>query len=246
MLIDPKTCIGCGNCVPYCPVGAIVKTDQKTRKGKEIRAADQGRCVECGVCLRAAVCPTDSISMPQLVWPRLVRALFSDPLTLHPTTKLEGRGTEEMKTNDVTGRFKRGMAGVGVEMGRPGIGATFRDIQTVCMALAKLGAEFEPQNPLSALIADKKTGELDPEVMGEKVLSAIIEFSVSNDGLKDALRVLKEVSTRIDTVFSLCVIGRVDADGTIPVRPLAAEVGFVARANTKTNVGLGRPRKEDE
>jgi NAD-dependent dihydropyrimidine dehydrogenase PreA subunit len=245
MLIDPKTCIGCGSCMPYCPVRAIVKTDQRTRKGKEIRGVDQERCVECGVCLRAAVCPTDSIAMPQLVWPRLIRALFSDPLTLHPTTKLEGRGTEEMKTNDVTGRFKRGMAGVGVEMGRPGVGATFEDIQTVCMALAKLGVEFEPQNPLSALIADKKTGELDPEVMGEKVLSAIIEFSVSNDGLKEALRVLKEVSSRIDTVFSLCLIGRVDPDGTIPVGPLAAEAGFAARLNTKTNVGLGRPRKED-
>lgn len=245
MLIDPKSCIGCGTCVPYCPMGAIVKTDQNTRKGKEIRAVDQDRCVECGVCLRAAVCPTDSISMPQLAWPRLVRALFSDPLTLHPTTKLEGRGTEEMKTNDVTGRFKRGMAGVGVEMGRPGVGATFKDIQRVCMALAKLGVEFEPQNPLSELITNKKTGELDPEVMGEKVLSAIIEFSVSKDGLKEALRVLKDVSSRIDTVFSLCLISRVEPDGTIPVGPMAVEAGFVARPNTKTNVGLGRPRKED-
>ena len=245
MLIDPKRCIGCGSCVPYCPVGAIVETDQKTRKGKKIRKIDQDQCVECGVCLRAAVCPTDSISMPELAWPRVVRSLFSNPLTLHPTTKLEGRGTEEMKTNDVTGRFRRGMAGVGVEMGRPGVGATFRDIQTVCMALAKLGVEFEPQNPLSALIANKKTGELDPEVMGEKVLSAIIEFTVSNDGLKEALRVLKKVSSKIDTVFSLCLIGRADPDGTIPVGPMAREAGFTARPNTKTNVGLGRPRKED-
>jgi NAD-dependent dihydropyrimidine dehydrogenase PreA subunit len=245
MVIDPKSCIGCGSCMPYCPVGAIVKTDQKTRKGKDIRMIDQDQCVECGVCLRAAVCPTDSIAMPELVWPRLVRSLFSNPLTLHPTTKLEGRGTEEMKTNDVTGRFRRGMAGVGVEMGRPGVGSSFRDIQTVCMALAKLGVEFEPQNPLSALIANKSTGELDPEVMGEKVLSAIIEFTVPNDGLKEALSVLNEVSSRIETVFSLCLISRVEPDGTIPVSPMVREGGFVPRPNTKTNVGLGRPRKED-
>ena len=242
MKIDRETCIGCEACHPYCPVNAIVTIDSER---EEISEVSQDECVECGVCLRADVCPTDAIMMPVLEWPRSVRAMFSDPITQHPSTKLEGRGTEEMKTNDVTGRFGRGMAGLAVEMGRPGVGTTFRDIQTVCMALAGVGAEFEPENPTSSLIADKRTGEITEEVLKERALSAIIEFSVKNERLEEVLKALKAVSYRIDTVFSLCLTSRVDPDGSIPVEAIARQAGFSPRPNTKTNLGLGRPLKED-
>ena len=43
--------------------------------------------------------------MPKYEWPRTVRANFSDPLVEHPETKVPGRGTEEMKTTEVTGRI---------------------------------------------------------------------------------------------------------------------------------------------
>ena len=56
---------------------------------------------------------------------------------------------------------------------------------------------------------------------------------------------MKAVSSRIDTVFSLCLTSRVDPDGTIPVAAIARQAGFTPRVNTKTNVGLGRPLKED-
>jgi NAD-dependent dihydropyrimidine dehydrogenase PreA subunit len=242
MKIDKETCIGCEACHAYCPMGAISTVPSQ---GAEVSEVNQDECVECGVCLRAKICPTDSILRPELQWPRLVRALFSDPLTQHPSTRLEGRGTEEMKTNDVTGRFPRGVAGIAVEMGRPGLGTTFRDIQTVSMALAEAGVHFEPENPLSALIVDKKVGSIDSEILNEKVLSAIIEFSVRDEELKEVLAVLKQVSGRIETVFSLCLIRRAESDGTFPVLPIALEAGFKARPNTKTNVGLGRPLKED-
>jgi len=241
MKINKETCIGCEACHPFCPMNAIATVEWQ---GSEVSEIDQDECVECGVCLRAQVCPTDAIFMPELKWPRLVRAFFSDPLTKHPSTKLEGRGTEEMKTNDVTGRFSRGVAGIGVEMGRPGLGATFKDIQTVSMALAEAGVQFEPENPTSALIVDKKSGKLDSEVMNEKVLSAIIEFSVRQERLEAVLTVLKGVSSKIDTVFSLCLICRAETDGTFPVMPMASNAGFAVRPNTKTNVGLGRPLKE--
>ncbi|MCJ7596574.1 MAG: 4Fe-4S binding protein [Desulfobacterales bacterium] len=242
MKIDKVACIGCEACHPYCPVNAITSLD---REGEPVSEINQDECVECGACLRAEVCPTDAIQMPELDWPRSIRALFSNPLTQHPSTKLEGRGTEEMKTTDVTGRFRRGMAGVGVEMGRPGIGTTFRDLQTVCMALAKVGAEFEPENPVTSLIADKKTGEVNREILGEKALSAIIEFPVKNDRLAEALKALRDVSSQIDTVFSLCLISRVYPDGSVPVASTARQAGFILRPNTKTNVGLGRPLKEE-
>jgi hypothetical protein len=82
-----------------------------------------------------------------------------------------------------------------------------------------------------------------PEILDEKVLSAIIEFTVDNQKLKDALKVLKDASSKIDTVFSLCLISLVDADGSIPTIEIAQEAGFELRPNTKTNIGLGRPLK---
>jgi hypothetical protein len=150
-----------------------------------------------------------------------------------------------MKTNDRTGRFRRGEAGVSIEVGRPGMGATFRDIQTVSMHLAKVGITFEPQNPVSALMVDKATGKINEEVLGERVLSAIVEFQVKNDQLEKALTAVQGLSTKIDTVFSVDLISRISPDGSIPTVPIAKKMGFSPSPNTKTNLGLGRPLRED-
>lgn len=244
MKIDKEKCTGCEACQPYCPVGAIKSIEWE---GKWVSEIDQDECVECGAChLRSGVCPADALFLPPLEWPRSLREQFSNPNVRHPSTAGQGRGTEEMKTNDVTGRYRQGMSGIGVEMGRPGIGTSFQDIQTVSMAVAKLGVEFEPQNPLTVVMADPKAGKFKQEVMGEKVLSAILEFRIGNDRLKEVLEALKEVSPRIETVFSLDLISRVNKDGSIPNASIAREAGFPPRPNTKTNIGLGRPlAKED-
>jgi NAD-dependent dihydropyrimidine dehydrogenase PreA subunit len=242
MKINDLRCNGCKLCQPYCPVGAIKSSEGQ---GTPVSLIDQDECVECGACLRAAVCPKDAIYLPELKWPRTLREAFSNPLVRHPSTGVPGRGTSEMKTNDRTGRFRRGEAGVAVEVGRPGMGATFRDIQTVSMALAKVGIEFELQNPVSALMLDRETGKINEEVLDEKVLSAIVEFKVKNDRLESALKAIKELSTKVDTVFSVDLISRIYPDGSIPTVPIAKRVGFSPSPNTKTNLGLGRPLKEE-
>ena len=50
------------------------------------------------------VCPTSAITPDDLSWPRVVRRAFSDPIVTHESTGVHGRGTEEVKTNDVTNR----------------------------------------------------------------------------------------------------------------------------------------------
>ncbi|TRZ76852.1 MAG: 4Fe-4S ferredoxin, partial [Deltaproteobacteria bacterium] len=210
MLIDKEKCIGCDECHPYCPVGAIAAVEWEGRSVSEI---DQAGCVECGCCYkRSGVCPVDAIYMPKLEWPRSIREPFSNPHIKHPSTTGQGRGTEEMKTNDVTGRFPFGMAGVAVEMGRPGVGTSFRDLQTVAMAIARLGVEFEPNNPVAELMVDQKTGKFNEAVLNERVLSAIIELKIPVGKLPEVLATIKEVSTKIDTVFSLDLISRVHPD----------------------------------
>jgi Pyruvate/2-oxoacid:ferredoxin oxidoreductase delta subunit len=240
MDVDQEKCTGCEICHPYCPVAAIETIDGP---GGAVSRIDQDRCVECGVCLRAAVCPVDALFMPKIEWPRAVRAAFSNPLAPHRQTRELGRGTEEMKTNDVTGLFPRGVAGLAVEMGRPGIGASLADVQVMTMALAKRGVRFAPQNPVTNLMTDSATGRLESEILNERVLSAIIELSVETDQLLDILNTIKAVDTSIQTVFSLDLISRVDEDGTIAVLPTVKDAGLTVRPNAKINVGLGRSLK---
>jgi len=236
MRIDEETCIACGLCVPYCPMGAISMDDVAT--------IDQDECVDCGVCLRAEVCPVDAFIDEPAPWPRSLRAVFSNPTTEHKETRIAGRGTEEGKTNEVTGRFRRGWVGIGMEFGRPGIGTRFRDVDKVAQVMAKQGAKFEPKNPVTFLMEDTSTGKIKEEVLNEKVMSAIIEALVPIEKLKDALVALREVAKEVDTVFSVECATRVAPDGSIPIDGILSEIGISRYINGKTNVGLGRPLAE--
>jgi hypothetical protein len=198
-------------------------------------------CVECGVCLRNADCPSESIEETENPWPRSVRAFFSDPLKEHKETRIPGRGTEEMKTNEVTGRYRYGEAGMACEVGRPGTGTSFRDVQILTMTLAEMGIEFEPQNPLTKLLVDESKGLLNPEVLDEKVLSAIVEFKVLIEQVPSVLQRIQDVQGQLSTVFSVNLICKVMPEGSIPVVPIMQETGIPLSVNGKHNVGLGRP-----
>jgi ferredoxin len=236
MDIDKDVCTNCAKCMPTCPVDAIYIDKKK----KQV-AIDQDLCVECGVCYRSKVCLYSGLVQPELTWPRTVRASLSNPLIVNPETRIPGRGTEEMKTNDVTGRFKSGYIGIAAELGRPGVGASFVDIQKVSHACAKLGVHFCPQNPITHLMVNKETGDINPEVMGERVLSGIVEMDVPLDKAMLLLQTLKEVAKDLDTVFSLDVISLVERDGGIPMYGVLDEVEIPASINGKNNMGLGKP-----
>ncbi|MGI9952376.1 4Fe-4S dicluster-binding protein [Moorellaceae bacterium AZ2] len=237
MRVDIETCIGCGECTHYCPMNALTLEKDHVTVNKE-------ECVECNICYYSGACPVDALQKEELTWPRAVRGVFSDPLQSHSTTGVPGRGTEEMKTNDVTGRFKEGYAGIAVELGRPGTGARFRDVEKVAMTMARLGVKFEEKNPVTSLMIDKTSGKLRDDVLDEKVLSAIVEFEVPLDKMQEVLKALREVSFEIDTLFSLDLICRIDKNNVAPAAELARAAGFEPSLNGKTNVGLGRPLAE--
>lgn len=245
MQIDKEKCTGCEVCHPYCTVGAIHSVEK--RGGEElISIIDQDECVECGVCHRANICPTDAIYPVELKWPRSVRGVFSDPLTMHKDTGIAGRGTEEMKTNDVTGRIRRGHAGVAIELGRPGVGTRFKDVDIMAQAVAKAGAAFEPKNPVTFLMVDKATGKIREDILNEKALSAIIECDIEMDKLENLLSVIKATAPKLDTVFSLDLICKVGEKGEIETLPIAQKAGLNPRPNTKNNIGFGRPLAKEE
>lgn len=235
MKTDPDLCAACGQCIPYCPVSAI-KED-----GGAV-AIDQDQCVECGVCKRSGVCPMDALVEPHLRWPRILRSLFSNPITVHPGTGVAGRGTEELKTNDVTDRFIVGEVGFGVEMGRPNMGTTFADLEKVAKKLAPLGAKFEPKNPVTMLMKDPCTGEIQDDVRHERVLTAILEFTVEEEKALDILKVLEDVSKDIETVFSLDLIHRSQGDKEPASLKAIRERGYCLSPNGKVCIGIGRAR----
>jgi ferredoxin len=269
MDINKDKCVGCGNCHIICTMGAI----SLDADGKSI--VNQDECVECSTCYRVLrnegyppwfvgtlrkclsffrlgyladedLCPTGALTPPELSWPRNLRTQFSDPSVVHPGTGVPGRGTDEIKSNDVTGRLRQGEVGLVVEIGRPGIGAFFRDIEKIAMALAPLGPVFEPENPVTHLIADFNTGRMKKDILGEKVLSAIIELKTHLEKIPAFLAALEKVQHEIDTVISVGIASRCLADGSIPHEEWVRKAGYLLSPGGKTNLGLGRPFFREE
>jgi ferredoxin len=241
--IDPAKCVGCGKCAFYCSMSGGIRYFERDKKNlaRIYYVIEEDECVECNVCLRSGCCPTDALYQPFLDWPRIVRKNFSDPLKIHPETRVPGRGTEEMKTNEVTGRYRRGWYGMAFELGRPGVGTRFYDVERVAKALADLEVTFEENNPVTKLMVDRERGLINPEVLNEKVLSAIVEFMVPEGRLSRVFEVLDRVSQEIDTVFSGDIISRVAENGSIPYLSVIRRMERYISINGKSNVGLGRP-----
>lgn len=244
-------------------MGAITIDTERNRA-----VVDADECVECYTCFRGMsmerlnptlvrsirsilklfrlrfdpepdVCPTSAITPADLSWPRIVRRAFSDPLVTHESTGVHGRGTEEVKTNDVRNRVQIGEAGYVVEFGRPTIGVRFSEIEKMTQALAVLGIEFEPRNPITHLMTDKKTGKLREDVLNEKILSAIVEFKTPIEQVPAVLRKVDEISKNLNTVVAAGVSTRCGEHGESALDGILAEEGrqFV---RGKTNLGMGR------
>ncbi|MGH9320167.1 MAG: DUF362 domain-containing protein [Vicinamibacteria bacterium] len=267
MKISTDRCVACGNCIPVCPVGAI-DIDPKIERA----VVDQDRCVECFTCFRGLstehlnptavrsirkvlrwfrvrfdpepdVCPTSAIEPQELAWPRIVRRAFSDPLVPHESTGIHGRGTEEVKTNDVTFRVSEGEAGFTIEFGRPTVSTRFSDISRMTEALARAGVGFERKNPVTHLMPDPSKGRIREDILKERVLSAIVEIKTAMDRVPEVLKIVTDVATTLDTVVSIGVSTRCSPEGRSALEAVLNAEGYRFWRG-KTNLGLGRRQTE--
>ncbi|MFC2124031.1 DUF362 domain-containing protein [Bacteroidota bacterium] len=270
MLINPRKCVACGNCVAVCPMGAIYVNFDITRA-----TINDDTCVECGNCFRGMstenlnpvfvrtirwiarllrfrfepepdVCPTSAIEMNELEMPRLIRQIFSDPVIEHKSTGIKGRGTEEVKTNDVSLRVDTGEVGYTIEFGRPGVGVRFSEIQEMTLALARQGVTFESNNPITHLMTDTGTGELRSDILDEKILSAIVEIKTSIEELEAVLKTVHDINEHIDTVTAVGISTRCDEDGEENILASLLEDLGLPHYRAKTNMGLGRITNNEE
>ena len=264
MKINPDKCVACGNCTYVCPMGAIY-IDPAIHRA----TVNRDECVECYACFNGLsqehlnptlvrlmrkmfqairvrfdpepdVCPTAAFEPEELVWPRVVRRAFSDPRVPHESTGIEGRGTEEVKTNDITGRVNVGEVGFTIELGRPGVGVWMREIQQMCWRLGAAGVSFESRNPITSLMTDVGSGTLREDILGEKLMSAIVEIKVPMERTEEIVRLVWEAEKELDTVVALGVGTRCSPDGEDHVlAPILERLGYKLE-RAKTNAGLGR------
>jgi ferredoxin len=249
--------------VPICPMGAISIDPLQS-----LAFVNNDECVECYTCYRGMsmerlnptlirgirrllktfrlrfdpepdVCPTSAITPDELTWPRVVRRAFSDPVVTHESTGVHGRGTEEVKTNDVTNRVGVGDVGYVIEFGRPTVGVRFRDIEKMTQALAGIGIEFEAKNPVTHMMANRQTGKLRDDIVNEKILSAIVEFKTRIENVPAVLQRVEEVSKTLETVVSVGVSTRCGERGSSALDEVLVQEGF-SFVRGKTNLGLGR------
>lgn len=240
-LILEDKCIGCRNCQKYCSVDAI-KYDSVKRKCYV--SADE--CVDCYVCVRQQnqFCPRLAFTPGELKdFYHEFAHVLSDPCENHGVTGVTGRGTEEVKTNDVTGRVAKGEVGFCIDVGRPGVGCRLYDVEKIAMALASAGVKLldSSHTPLAALMTDLNTGKLMDDCLNIRILSVIVEGVCKNEDFSAAMAALQKVSAEVETVFSVGLIMRVDENGFNPVLEELDALDIPRPFRGKVNVGLGRP-----
>jgi hypothetical protein len=88
-------------------------------------------------------------------------------------------------------------------------------------------------------MTDRSLGLVRPEILDEKILSAIVEIKTSLEQVPSVLEKIKELSREVETVISVGVSTRCGRAGEEPLRQVLEDEGYPTYRG-KTNLGLGR------
>jgi hypothetical protein len=85
----------------------------------------------------------------------------------------------------------------------------------------------------------REQGVLRPDILGEKVLSAIVEFKTPLQQVERFIDAVERVAEELPTIVSLGVAALCDEEGRNPIEDVMVSRGYpIIRG--KTNLGLGR------
>ena len=238
--IDETKCVGCKNCLLFCPDDAISYQDKRC-------SIDQDVCTQCGACLGS--CPENAIEFTPDTNPlKIFQMAIGNP---GAGTKItggnSGRGGHEVKTLDVVPRQKNDEITINLDIGRPGVGVYLRDAEKIILALIGAGMKFAPGEnfPLATIIPDKSTGKFRSDCLDMHFHTLLAEGIFKKDLLPDIMKALLAVEKEIDTVFTVGLVMPVDKNCFNPALEYFDDLGIPRPHRGKINVGLGRPWPPD-
>ena len=238
--INNSACVGCKNCLLFCPDDAIRYENGKCFIDKDV-------CTQCGVCLES--CPENAIAFTPDTDPlKIFQLAISNP---GAGTKItggnSGRGGNEVKTLDVVPRQKNDEITINLDIGRPGMGVYLRDAEKIVLAVLGAGMKFMPGKdfPLATIIPDPSTGKFRPDCLDMHLHTLLVEGIFHKDTLPDIMKAILRVEKEIDTVVCVGLVMPVDANCWNESLACFDELGIPRPHRGKINVGLGRPWAPD-
>jgi hypothetical protein len=89
-------------------------------------------------------------------------------------------------------------------------------------------------------MSDVQSGAIREDVMGEKLMSAIVEIKVPVERTEEIIRLVWDIEKQVNTVVALGVGTRCDdSEDENVVAPILERLGYKLH-RAKTNTGLGR------
>ncbi len=118
------------------------------------------------------------------------------------------------------------------------------DVEKTTQKLAEIDVDFAPDNPVTQLMIDESSGKLRDDILQERVLSAIVEFSVATELIPEVISELRLLEEELNTVFSVDLITKAGERGELANVELLKRLDVEIAPNCKVNIGLGRPTGE--
>lgn len=223
-------CIGCEDCLPYCPQGAI------SMNAEAQATIDRSLCVECGVCFDTDICPVlafeeDHDDLAEL------KKLFGRLLATFPGGKASGRSGGQgydVKTNDVTGKIAKDRVGMRFELGRPVGGLKIRDVERMRQYLVECG--WQPG--VGARYRNLVDEGFSEEMLDHRILTSFFEFVLFPEDIPDLVHSAKQYIMGNGLWMTVNVVGLTQTMER--VEKVLKSAGLDIEPVAKVNLGMGR------
>lgn len=223
-------CIGCRDCLPYCPQRAISMNPEDRAE------IDRYRCVECGLCFDTDICPVSAFEEDHDELAELKKR-FGRLLSGFPGGKKAGRGGGfgfDVKTNDVTKKIPSGKVSMRFELGRPVGGIKLGEVVALQERLIDSG--WSPN--MGARYQSLFDAGFPQDILEHHILSSIFEFILKPEDIPILVGEAKRNAMDEGLWMTVNVVGL--AETIDHLLTILKSSGIETEPAAKVNLGLGR------